>query len=136
MPCNYTIEQDGAIVIELWTGSVTADEIITHKERLARDRSVRADAAVLSDCTRARFAVTPEDISKMSAMDSGPKTDSNIARYAFLVSDSDYDNAQIFAEQVNRFGKSVIIFSTLDVAATWLGFDTPELSALLERISR
>lgn len=134
MPCKFVQAMDGDVILELWTGTVTLDEMMTHKQRLLTDSSIKASASVLSDFTRATFAVSPEDVRKLSALDNDPGGKSTIDRYAFLVDYGVYDEAQLFAEQVNRHGKSVIVFNSLELAATWLGMDYVTVRELLESI--
>ncbi|MDH3430896.1 MAG: hypothetical protein OEM60_10725 [Gammaproteobacteria bacterium] len=134
MPCKFVQAMDGDVILELWTGSVTLDEMMAHKQRLFADSSIKASASVLSDFTRATFSVSPEDVKKLAEMDNEPGGKSTIGRYAFLVDYGVYDEAQLFAEQVNRHGKSVIVFNSLDLAATWLGMDYATVRELLESI--
>lgn len=134
MPCKYVITSDGRTVVEQWTGTVSRHELMAHKKQQARDPSIKEDASVLADCTRAVFALSPEDVSAISAMDTGSHRDSKITRYAFLVNDDTYDKARQFSEQVNKGGKNVIIFNSLEVAAIWLGLDLPTARALIASI--
>jgi hypothetical protein len=125
---------DGKVVVERWTGTVDRHELMRHKAQQASDPSIRAGASVLSDCTRAVFAIAPSEIGEISAMDKDPADNSKVRRYAFLVKDEVYDVARHFSDQVNKFGKSVIIFSSLDVAALWVGLDAPAVLKLMDGI--
>jgi len=132
MPCKYVIAMDGDVVVERWTGTVTLAELMAHKRQQALDPSIKAGASVLSDCTRATIAMSPEAISELSAMDNDAANKPKIAQYAFLVSSDAYSKAQQFANQVNQYGKSVIIFNSLEVASTWLGMDPLKVRELIE----
>ena len=132
MPCKYAIAQEGKVVIERWTGTVSRQELMAHKKQQALDPSIKENASVLSDCTSAVFALSPDDIGRISAMDTGPDKDPKITRYAFLVNDDTYESARQFSDQVNKGGKSVIIFTSLEVASLWLGLDA---STVRERIA-
>lgn len=132
MPCKYVITMDGKIVVERWEGTVTLDELIAHKQQQALNPSIKEGAAVLSDCTRATFQISPDAIGKLSAIDNDPNTKKKITRYAFLVNNDTYDRAQQFSNQVNRDGKSVIIFNSLDVACKWLGIDPMEVHEVIK----
>lgn len=135
MPCNYFIAMDGHAVVELWTGAVSLDELAAHKQRLFSDPSIQAGASVLSDFTRAEIQISPDGVRRLSAMDVDSPGNSAIHRYAFLVNYDVYDKAQLFAEEVNKHGKSVIIFNSLEVAATWLGMDLVEIREILQSIA-
>ncbi len=134
MPCNYVIARDGAVVLELWTGTVSLTELTGHKTHLANEVDLRPGASVLSDCRRAEFEFSPEAIGDLANMENDPASDARIARYAFLVPDEVYAMARQFADKVEGFGKTVIVFNSLDVAATWLGMELSEVLALQERL--
>ena len=132
MPCKYVIAMDGNVVVELWTGTVTFDELMAHKKQLICDSAINAGASVLSDCTRAVFAISPDAISELSEMENDPHNRPRIRRYAFLVRNDVYDRAQQFAHRVDKYGKSVIIFNSLEVACTWLGIDLLKTRELMD----
>jgi hypothetical protein len=134
MPCEYVVAMDGKVVIERWTGTVDRHELMRHKKQQVSDPSIRAGASVLSDCTGAVFAIAPSEIGEISAMDKSPGDGSKVSRYAFLVNNDVYDIARHFSDQVNNFGKSVIIFNSLDVAALWVGLDAPTVRKLMDGI--
>jgi len=134
MPCNYVIAMDGRIVVERWTGRVVRDELMAHKKQLFDDPSIKAGASVLSDCTRAVIAISPDEIGEISVMDQGSNNNVKISRYAFLVNSEAYDRARQFSDQVNKYRKSVIIFNSLDVASLWLGLDLPAVRKLMDSI--
>lgn len=135
MSCKYVVAMDGNVVVERWTGTVARHELMTHKKQQVYDRAIKAGASVLSDCTRAVFAIAPNEISEISAMDTEPRNKLKIRRYAFLVNNDTYDRVRQFSDQVNEYGKSVIIFNSLDVAAVWLGLDALTVRGLLDSIS-
>ena len=119
MPCKLVLARDGTVVLEQWTGRVSLEELVGHKTSLANNLSLKAGASLLSDCTRASFELSPDAITKLSEMENDPNSDTRIKRYAFLVSEDDYDKAQQFSNAVKKYGKAVIVFNSLDVASTW-----------------
>ena len=134
MPCKYVIASDGKSVVERWTGTVSRDELMMHKKQQVCDPLIKEGASVLSDCTLAVFAVSPDEISEIAAMDKDPGRNSKITRYAFLVNDDTYDRARQFSDQVNKGGKSVIIFNSVDIASIWLGLDLLTVRGLMDSI--
>jgi hypothetical protein len=50
------------------------------------------------------------------------------------VSDLDYDKARQFADRVKEYGKTVIVFNTLETALMWLGIDRREGLALMKSL--
>jgi hypothetical protein len=134
MPCKYAIAAHGLLVVERWTGTVAHEELLAHKAQQFRDPSIKAGASVLSDCTDAVFSISLEAIGKLSEMENNPEFQPKIRRYAFLVNNDVYARAQQFADRVNKYGKSVIIFNSLDVACLWLGIDALKLRDLMASI--
>jgi hypothetical protein len=65
------------------------------------------------------FEISADAISELSAMENDPHNKSKIRRYAFLVGNDAHDKAQQFADQVDEYGKSVIIFNSPHVASVW-----------------
>lgn len=135
MPCRYVIAMNGDVVVELWTGVVTAEELAAHKQQQFGDPAINPGASVLSDCTRAEFAISAEGVDSLSDMDKDSGGQPAISRYAFLVNYDVYDKAQHFADRVNQYGKSVIVFNTLDLAAKWLGMEARGVRDLLQRLA-
>lgn len=101
-----------------------------HKTQLANNADVKAGASVLSDCRFANFEMLPDAVINLAQMENDPASDSRIARYAFLVPDDVYDMARQFAAEVEKYGKTVIIFNSLNVAATWLGMSVADVLEL------
>ncbi len=134
MPCKYVIVNDGEVVLELWAGSMTLEELMAHKQQQMSDSAIKPGAAVLADCRRADVRIPPEAIGQLSEMEGGPRGKSAIGRYAFLVSEDAYDRALQFADQAAGHGKSVIVFNSLEVAAIWLGIDYETVLKHLESI--
>ena len=135
MPCKFLIAMDENAVLEQWTGAVTLDELIAHKQRLSRDPSIKAGASVLSDFTRATIEISPEGVRKLSEMDKDARGNAAISRYALLVDYDVYEEAQLFADEVNNHGKSVIIFNSLELAATWLGMEFEKVRENLQSVA-
>lgn len=135
MACKYVIAMNGQVVVERWTGTVTRDELVTHKKQQACDPSINTGASVLSDCTRAVFSLSPDEVSELAEMERNPDSNSKIHRYAFLVSKDAYDKARQFSYQVGDYPKRVIIFNSLDTASLWLGLDSLAVRELMDSIA-
>jgi len=132
MPCKYALAMDGNVVIERWTGTITYDELMTHKTQQLGDPSIKANASVLSDCTRAVIEIPLGAIDQLSEIDNHADRSSKISRYAFLLNPDVYDRAQRFADRVSQSGKRVLIFNRLDAACKWLGLDPLKARELID----
>lgn len=122
-------------MLERWTGKVSLADLAGHKRHLAEDPSPKPRASVLSDGTRASIDISPDAICKLAELESDRDGASPVSRYAFLVSDEAYERAQRFAEEAKKYGKTVIVFNSLEVAAAWLGMDLSEVVELQGRFS-
>jgi hypothetical protein len=123
LPCKYVICEGGNLVLERWTGAVSYEELLAHKTGQLRDRSINPGASVLSDCRAATFAVSDGQIGEVSAADGQPDRTTTVRRYALVVNSDVYDRAQFFSKRVSEHGVTAIVFSSFDIACTWLGVD-------------
>lgn len=123
MPHSYVVLNHGHVVVEFWIGQVTHDELLVHEQRHLSDPSIKADAAVLVDAERAQFGTTIDEIKDIVALYSRAVGNLKVGRMALLVNKDTYQRALVFLNEVEGYGVKVIVFSTLDVACTWLGLD-------------
>jgi hypothetical protein len=123
MPSIYAVIDDGRIVVEFWTGEVTHDELLAHERRHLSDPLIKAGASVLVDAERAQFGTTTDEIKDVVALYGQIVGRLKVGRMALLVNKETYQRALIFLKEVEGYGVKVIVFSTLDVACTWLGLD-------------
>jgi len=123
MPNSYVVLNDGHVVVEFWTGQVTHAELLAHEHRHLSDPSIKAGAAVLVDAERAQFGTTTDEIKDVVALYGQVVGRLKVGRMALLVNKETYQRALVFLKEVEGYGVKVIVFSTLDVACTWLGLD-------------
>lgn len=123
LPNNYVVLNSGSAVVEFWRGQVTHDELLAHERRHLSDLSVKPGAAVLVDAERAHFGTTVEQIKEIVALYGQVIGKLKVNRMALLVNKETYERALAFLKEVKGYGVKVIVFSTLDVACTWLGLD-------------
>jgi hypothetical protein len=123
MPVEYVVLNQGALVLELWTGTISHDELLAHERRHLSDSSIARGASVLVDATSASFETTPEAVHEVTDLyrRSGEKL--RVGKSAILVNESAYDRARLYERQAADLGVRVILFNSLDVACTWLGID-------------
>ena len=134
MPCTYSIENDGKIVLERWSGSVSPAEILAQKSLLAEEPRISAGAAVLSDCREAEFAVSADAVLDFAKAEESMARETRIKRYGFLVRNDVYQQAQFFSEKVKQFGVTAIVFNSLDIACTWVGMEVAEVEEIMRRL--
>jgi hypothetical protein len=123
MPNNYAVLNDGSVVVELWTGKVTHDELLAHERLHLSDPSVKAGASVLVDAERAHFGTTIEEIKEITDLYGQIIGKLRVGRMALLVNKDTYERALVFLKAVEGYGVKVIVFNSPDIACTWLGLD-------------
>ena len=123
MPNNYAVLNDGSVVVELWTGKVTHDELLAHERLHLSDPSVKAGASVLVDAERAHFGTTIEEIKEITDLYGKITGNLKVGRMALLVNKETYERALVFLKAVEGYGVKVIVFNSPDIACTWLGLD-------------
>jgi hypothetical protein len=134
MPVKYVVLNQGTMVVELWTGTISHDEVLAHERRHLSDSSIALGASVLVDATSASFETTPEAVHEVTDLyrRSGEKLRVGIS--AVLVNTSAYDRARLYERQATDFGVRVILFNSLDVACVWLGIDVMVASTELKKL--
>lgn len=123
MPNTYAVLNGGSVVVEFWTGQVAHDELLAHEQLHLSDPSIKAGASVLVDAERAHFGTTIEEIKEIADLYAQVIGKLKVSRMALLVNKETYERALVFLKEVEGYGVKVIVFSTLDVACTWLGLD-------------
>ena len=134
MPVEYVVLNQGALVLELWTGTILHSEILAHERRHLSDSSIARGASVLVDATSASFETTPEAVHEVTDLyrRSGEKL--RVGSSAVLVNTSAYDRARLYERQATDLGVRVILFNSLDVACVWLGIDVTAASTELKKL--
>jgi len=140
MPNNYTVLNGGNVVVEFWTGQVSHDELLAHERRHLSDPLIKGGAAVLVDAERAQFGSTTDEIKDIVGLYGQVVGRLKVGRMALLVNKETYQRSLVFLKEVEGYGVKVIVFSTLDVACTWLGLDVEvvrnELVTLREKVGQ
>jgi hypothetical protein len=66
MPVEYVVLNQGALVLEFWTGTISHDEVLAHERRHLSDSSIAPGASVLVDAIRASFETTLEAVHEVT----------------------------------------------------------------------
>jgi hypothetical protein len=136
MPVKYLVTQDGKLVIEKWVGAIRHEELISHERQQLQDESIFPGAKVFADARQATFTETSYDlIHELSDLYGESDNKTSLSTLAILISGADFDKARIYAEQAQKHGVRIIVFSNFDVACTWLGMKTSEVHRLINAIS-
>ena len=83
MPVEYVVLNQGALVLEFWTGTISHDEVLAHERRHLSDSSIAPGASVLVDAIRASFETTLEAVHEVTDLyrRSGKKVESGEIRH-------------------------------------------------------
>lgn len=134
MPVEYVVLNQGALVLELWTGTVSHDELLAHEQQHLSDTSIVRGASVLADATHASFETTPEKIHELTDLYRRHDGKLRVGKCAVLVNQTAYECARLYEQQAINLGVAVILFNTLGIACTWLGVDKQMVSEELKML--
>ena len=135
MPNTYRVHDDGSIVLERWTGTITHAELIEHEKAQSADPAIREGAVVLADCTGASFESTSENIHELTDVLAPDGHMALFRKIALLVGDDTLELAELFSRQLDERGVAVVVFVSLDVTCAWLGTDPDTTRARLQELS-
>ena len=134
MPVEYVVLNQGALVVELWTGTISHDEVLAHERRHLSDSSIARGASVLVDANNASFETTPEAVHEVIDLYRRSGENLRVGKSALLVNRLAYDRAQLYERQASDCGVTVILFNSLNIACTWLGIDVMMVRKELEKL--
>ena len=135
MPIKIAVLNNGNVVINHWIGDVTFDDLLEHDRKMLQDPSIVPGATVLTDTTKANaidFEIDriPEFIDIMK----DPENKTAIARFGLLVATENLEVANAFADATEKIGVPLVIFSSIDVAAVWVGVEPSVLIRTLTEL--
>ena len=134
MPVTYVVLNQGSLVLELWTGRVSHDEVLPHVRQHLSDASIAPGASVLVDDTGASFETTTEAVHEVTDLYRRSIEKLRVGKAALLVNESTYDRARVCEKQSIDIGMRVILFNSLDVASAWLGVDVARAGEAFEQL--
>ena len=123
MPIRYAVAMDGALVVELWYGDITLDELYEHREQQAGDLSIVNGARVLADIRRASFQGISENQMAAFARSYRATEDRPQARSLAFVATDGFSKAQAYEKASRTFLRNVVVFTSFSTACKWLGMD-------------
>ena len=135
MPVKCLTTDDGHLVIERWVGAISGAELAAHSQRLSEDPKTVREAKVLVDARLAEFPETDFDLAReLAKLDGTTDRKARHAMCAAIFRGGDFDRAKEWETRARDQGLNVIVFSTLEVACTWLGIDPVETRELLNSL--
>lgn len=135
MPVRYLTANDGQLVVERWVGAISRAELVSHGKRQHEDGAIAPGAKVFVDARLAEFPEASFDLAR-ELWDLNGTTDrkARTSMCAAIFRGQDFDRAKEWETRARESGLNAIVFSSLEVACTWLGTDAAETEALLGRI--
>ncbi|MCE9537552.1 MAG: hypothetical protein K8R65_14250 [Nitrospirae bacterium] len=134
MPVTYVVLNQGSLVLELWMGEISHEEVLTHERQHLSDASIARGASVLVDATGASFETTTEAVHDVTDLYRRSIEKLRVGKAALLVNESTYDRARVYEKQSTDLGMRVILFNSLDVASAWLGVDVTRAREAFEQL--
>lgn len=131
----YRIDKEKGISFALWHGVITADEFLTHAQRLLADPDWPAHRALhLSDLQTAHVDDSVDDAvleKAASLFGSHPKL-SNLK--VAILAQEEFERAVSFERFFLRYRSSMIVFNSLETACIWLGIDLKVAALALQSL--
>ena len=134
MPVTYVVLNQGSLVLELWMGAISHEEVLTHERQHLSDASIARGASVLIDATGASFETSMEAVHEVTDLYRRSIEKLRVGKVSLLVNASTYDRAQVYEKQATDLGMRVILFNSLDVASAWLGVDVTRAREAFEKL--
>ena len=134
MPVKYVVLNQGSLVLELWTGVVSHEEVLTHERQHLSDASIVPGASVLVDATGASFETSMEAVHEVTDLYRRSIEKLRVGKAALLVNESTCDRARVYEKQATDLGLRVILFNSLDVASAWVGVDVTRAGEAFEKL--
>jgi hypothetical protein len=122
MPISYDVDEDRNFAYVTVSGKITEDELISHASRFLSDPRIKPGYRELFDARGAATTDLSLDmIQEILELDRAHPDKLTGSRTALVIPPGP---AVALAEAFERQSEStVIIFTNLDVAITWLGYD-------------
>jgi hypothetical protein len=134
MPVEYVVLNQGTLVLEWWTGTISHEEVLAHERRHLSDSSIARGASVLANAISASFETTPEQVHEVVDLYRRFAGTLRVGKVAVLAEESAYGRAQLYASQATGLGLRVILFNSIDVACRWLGADISMVHKELDKL--
>lgn len=132
MPIIYTVAMDGALVVEVWFGAVTVDDLYDHREQQAGDSSIVNGARVLADIRHASFQNISEEQMAAFARSYRATESKPAARTLAFVATAGFSKAQAYEKASRTFLRNVVVFTSLSTACKWLGVEAGTVASAIE----
>jgi len=135
MPVKYVTANDGQLVVERWVGAISHAELTSHGKRQHKDAAIAPGAKVFVDARLAEFPETAFDLAReLSDLNGAADRKARTSMCAAIFRGDDFDRAKEWETRARDNGLNVIVFSSLEVACTWLGTDPVATQKLLDSI--
>jgi hypothetical protein len=135
MPVKYVTANDGQLVVERWVGAIAHAELVAHGKRQYQDMSIASGAKVFVDARLAEFPETRFDLAReLCDLNGTAERKSRTSMCAAIFRGEEFDRAKEWETRARDVGLNVIVFSSLEVACTWLGTDPAEVQRLLDSV--
>jgi hypothetical protein len=134
MSIVYRIDKEMGATLVLWEGIVTADDFLAHVRRLSSDadwpppRRLHLSMLQMAALDASMDHATVERGADLYGQHRNKISNMKVA----IVAGDAFRSAVVFERAIARYGASVIVFNSLDIASRWLGIGADNVERALQ----
>ena len=120
MPISYSIDKQNSVILEVWNGDVSADDLANYWRHYLADPDVMSIRRTLVDIRQAKILFSGEQLSQMVQSIVLPALKGRHWKTAILLAQpAQYGTARQYQAFAERFSRDAI-FHDFDAAVEWL----------------
>lgn len=133
---RYFVLNQGTLVLEVWKGTFTFDDILAQQKRKLNDPRVDASATILVDLRLAQMPVVSADkVASVVDIHQKPCNNTRIARSVVVVPDAEmFKPALEYQKQAQTVGMDSVVLSTMQSACTLLRLSLADIEQLIATV--
>lgn len=133
---QYFVLNQGTLVLEVWKGTFTLDDVIAQQKRKLNDPRILPQATFLSDLRLADMPLPNEQ--EVAEVVNTYQDDSNATNYAKAVvvvpDDGQFKAAVEFQEQAKPIGLQTVVLSNMESACDMLKIPLDRIQQLVDSV--
>ena len=136
MTINYTIENDGQLVVERFSGTIQIQPLVEHIDRLATHSGIASGAVNVADFRSAEIAdFNADELELLVAARTVSIRRNRISKLALLINDvSGFELGNRYETLMRQAGVNVLVSSSMETICRFMALDVATIEAHLLRL--